>query len=368
MREQRIREATGIEPGDITLRPTGGRRARPIAVAAAAVRRARPMVARRPTAGRQVDRELVSSSWTIIDWATGNARGRRASASRVEPARHLRAHLVGAEPHRRASIGELTLFVLAWSSRCCSSSSSSSRCRWGWRWRASITGSVHALFVGTERVRQGDFTHRISSRSRDQLGELAESFNAMTASIEDLLLQAAEKQRLEEELRIAREIQMSLLPRGPLGDAGAGGDGALRAGARGGRRLLRLLPARRVALGVLIADVSGKGTSAALYMAELKGLMLSLSQIYHSPRQLLIEVNRIISDNLDSRSFITMTYAVVDLEARTLTYARAGHTPLIYLPRRAAVRAAQVLTPDGMVLGLRIDGHRANVRASCSRK
>ena len=66
---------------------------------------------------------------------------------------------------------------------------------------------------------------------------------------------------------------------------------------------------------MLIADVSGKGTSAALYMAELKGLVLSLSQIYQSPRQLLIEVNRIISDNLDSRSFITMTYAVIDLEA-----------------------------------------------------
>ena len=64
---------------------------------------------------------------------------------------------------------------------------------------------------------------------------------------------------------------------------------------------------------MLIADVAGKGTSAALYMAELKGLMLSLSQIYQSPRQLLIEANRILSAHLDSRSFITMTYAVIDL-------------------------------------------------------
>ena len=84
-------------------------------------------------------------------------------------------------------------------------------------------------------------------------------------------------------------------------------------------------------LGVLIADVSGKGTSAALYMAELKGLVLSLSQIYQSPRQLLIEVNRIISENLDTRSFITMTYAVIDLRPGVMTFARAGHTPLIYL-------------------------------------
>ncbi len=61
----------------------------------------------------------------------------------------------------------------------------------------SLTGSVHALFAGTERVRQGDFTHKIAVRTEDQLGELAESFNLMTGSIEDLLLQAAEKKRLE---------------------------------------------------------------------------------------------------------------------------------------------------------------------------
>jgi sigma-B regulation protein RsbU (phosphoserine phosphatase) len=80
----------------------------------------------------------------------------------------------------------------------------------------SITGSVHELFAGTERVRRGDFTQKIAIRARDQLGELAESFNSMTASIEDLLRIQAEKKRLEEELRIAHEIQMSLLPQGPI--------------------------------------------------------------------------------------------------------------------------------------------------------
>ena len=80
----------------------------------------------------------------------------------------------------------------------------------------SITGAVHELFDGTERVRQGDFTHKIAVVEKDQLGELSESFNSMTASIEDLLIQAQEKKRLEEELRIAHEIQMSLLPQGPL--------------------------------------------------------------------------------------------------------------------------------------------------------
>ncbi|HEX2443375.1 MAG TPA: PP2C family protein-serine/threonine phosphatase, partial [Vicinamibacterales bacterium] len=199
-------------------------------------------------------------------------------------------------------------------------------------------------------------THRMKIKAQDQLGELAKSFNEMTASIEQLLQTEAEKKRLEEELRIARQIQMSLLPPGPLLVPGLEVT-ALCVPARevgGDYYDFLLLGDRRV--GVLIADVSGKGTSAALYMAELKGLVLSLSHIYQSPKDLLIEVNRIISDNLDSRSFITMTYAVIDLEAGTVTYARAGHTPMIYLPAQPAGSEAQVLAPSGLVVGLRLDG------------
>jgi serine phosphatase RsbU (regulator of sigma subunit) len=85
--------------------------------------------------------------------------------------------------------------------------------------------------------------------------------------------------------------------------------------------------------------------------------MLSLSRIHGSPRDLLINANRIIADHLDARSFITMTYAVVDLQARTMTYARAGHTPLIYVPGAPAGDddGLRVLAPDGLVLGLKID-------------
>jgi sigma-B regulation protein RsbU (phosphoserine phosphatase) len=220
----------------------------------------------------------------------------------------------------------------------------------------SITGSIHELFVGTQRVQLGDFSHRIRVKTRDQLGELADSFNDMTGSIEALLRQAEEKKRLEEELRIAREIQMSLLPRGPLSLPGLAVTALCVPAREVGGDYYDFFPLGDRRLGVLIADVAGKGTSAALYMAELKGLVLSLSTIYESPRQLLIEVNRIISANLDSRSFITMTYAVVDLAARTLTYARAGHTPLIYFPGEPRPGVAQVLAPEGLVVGLRIEG------------
>jgi serine phosphatase RsbU (regulator of sigma subunit) len=210
---------------------------------------------------------------------------------------------------------------------------------------------VHALSVGTEKLRQGEFAHSIEIRSRDQLGELAESFNMMARGIQSLLQEQAEKERLEEELRIARQIQMSLLP----------GDGLVQL--RGLRIAALCLPAAEVGgdyydllplsdsrMGLLIADVSGKGTSAAHYMAELKGLVLSLSRIYDSPARLLSEANRILSANMDSRSFVTMTYAVVDTKARSIRYARAGHNPVIRLDARTGL--THVLAPAGLGLGL----------------
>ena len=248
----------------------------------------------------------------------------------------------------------------------------------------SITGSVHELFTGTEHVLQGDFSHKIAITARDQLGELAGSFNAMTASIEDLMRQKEEKKRLEEELRIAHEIQMSLLPQGPLVMPGLSATALCIPAREVGGDYYDFLPLDDYRVGILIADVSGKGTSAALYMAQLKGLVLSLSRIHASPRALLVAANRLIARHLDARSFITMTYAVVDLRARTMTYARAGHTPLIHVPAWAAtiptgtaqdagvnvlcadsansavdavspLRRAHILVPNGMVVGLKVD-------------
>ncbi len=214
----------------------------------------------------------------------------------------------------------------------------------------SITGSIHALSKGTEHVRQGNFSYKVQVRSRDQLGELAESFNLMTTSIQDLLRQSAEKERLEEELRIARQIQMSLLPKDTVKISGLTIAAlCLPATEVGGDYYDFIsLDDRRMAL--LIADVSGKGTSAALYMAELKGLVLSLSQIYDSPRQLLVEANKLLATTLDSRSFITMAYAVIDMDEKKMTYARAGHNPILQLTLNG--NGTRVLAPEGLGLAL----------------
>jgi phosphoserine phosphatase RsbU/P len=220
-----------------------------------------------------------------------------------------------------------------------------------------ITGAVHDLFTGTEHLRNRNFMHQIPVRARDQLGELAESFNVMTGEVTKLLKENADKARMEQEMLAAREIQQRLLPSGPLSVPGLS-------------IMAFCEPAREVAgdyydflhfsdtkLGVLIADVSGKGLPAGLYMAQLKVLVQSLARTHPSPRDFLKAINRVVADNIDSKSFITMSYAVLDLERGEMVLARAGHCPLIRIPgiAPAGLRKAEIHAPDGLVLGLKID-------------
>lgn len=354
-----LHAATGIEPGGVTLLESDENRAtpllgRPVAEQSAMADGATPTL-------REVRTGTGSKwmlSWAVFldytEWATGRARtlsmGIRVSVRDIYQRISIaQSRLLG------MTWGEITIWLLSFIAFLFLIIEFVAFMM-GFTLARSITRSIHALFDGTERVRRGDFTHRIEVKDRDQLGELAESFNAMTANIEDLLQQAQEKRRMEEELRIAREIQMSLLPRAAMQIAGLTMSALCVPAREVGGDYYDFFPVDDRRIGLLIADVAGKGTSAALYMAELKGLVLSLSKIYHSPRQLLIEANRIMSENIDRRSFITMTYAMVDLNQRTLTYARAGHTPMIFLPTsNGTPRVAQVLIPNGLVLGLHLD-------------
>ncbi|MFO7694320.1 MAG: SpoIIE family protein phosphatase [Vicinamibacterales bacterium] len=344
---RRIEEATGITLGGASLVPTSAPTAQSRPETAA------PGQARTPSAA--ADRPW-QFQWVAlldhVDWITGRAEPLTMNIGLSVPAIYQRLSAAQGSLGGTNNFGDLLLLGVLFVSGLFLIIEVGALVM-GLALARSITGAIHELFAGTERVRQGDFGHRIPVLANDQLGELANSFNQMTGSIEDLLRQAAEKKRLEEEMRLAREIQMSLLPRGPLLLPGMTVS-ALCVPARevgGDYYDIIALPDGRH--GVLIADVSGKGMSAALYMAELKGLILSLSQIHLSPRDLLISANRLISMHLDSRSFITMTYAVIDPAAGVMTYARAGHTPLLHLP--AGGSRASLLAPDGLVLGLRID-------------
>jgi sigma-B regulation protein RsbU (phosphoserine phosphatase) len=220
-----------------------------------------------------------------------------------------------------------------------------------------ITGAVHDLFTGTQRLRNRDFSHAIPVRARDQLGELAESFNLMTGEVTALLGEVAEKGRIEQDMLAAREIQQKLLPSGPLSVTGLQVTAFCEPAREVAGDYYDFLPITDTMLGVLIADVSGKGLAAGLYMAQLKVIVQSLSRLHHEPREFLIAVNRVVAANLDARSFITMSYGVIDLERREMTLARAGHCPLLMVPGSEPVglRKARMIAPDGLVVGLKID-------------
>jgi phosphoserine phosphatase RsbU/P len=220
-----------------------------------------------------------------------------------------------------------------------------------------ITGAVHDLATGTDHLRNRDFSYHIPVRARDQLGELAESFNVMTGEVTKLLKENAEKARMEQEMLAAREIQQKLLPAGPLHVPGFNCSAFCEPAREVAGDYYDFLRLSETRLGILIADVSGKGLPAGLYMAQLKVVVQSLARVHTSPRDFLIAVNRVVADNIDAKSFITMSYGVVDLERREITVARAGHCPAILVPGNAppGLRKARMIAPEGLVVGLKID-------------
>lgn len=218
----------------------------------------------------------------------------------------------------------------------------------------SITASIHNLFEGTERIKKGDLNYKIKINARDQLGELAAQFNSMTESIQNLMKERAEKERLAEALLIARHMQEKLLPKevtsfGSIDIATMNLPAEEMCG-----DYYDIIRKNDQELGIIIADVSGKGPSAALYMAELKGVMLSTSQRTIDPKEVLVEANRVLAPTLDSRNFITMTYAMINEPQKVMTMCRAGHNPIIHY--HSGTGKAEVVQSRGIGLGVSRNG------------
>jgi len=176
-----------------------------------------------------------------------------------------------------------------------------------------------------------------------------------SVAIENALLyeELTEQERLKHELEIARSVQLSLLPQQKPQISGLDIDGICIPAMEVGGDYYDYFAMDDYTLGIVVADVTGKGTSAAFYMAVVKGIMLSLASIYSSPGQLLKELNRRLFGIMDRKTFITMIYATVDIRKKIIKFARAGHNALIM--RNSKNAKIECLTPKGIGIGLAHD-------------
>lgn len=215
----------------------------------------------------------------------------------------------------------------------------------------TITLAVHNLYRGTQRVIEGDFSHRIEVHGKDQLASLSTSFNSMTENLEQLLVVAKEKERLTAEIEIAREVQNQLYPKvTPL------------------LRTMKIAaickPARMVSgdyydylavddgkLALAIGDVAGKGISAALLMATLQaGMRMELRTSSAPPSltsQLVSDLNQLLYATTAPEKYATFFFALYDEATSDLSYTNAGHLPPLLVRNGAAVP----LDVNGTVVG-----------------
>lgn len=233
----------------------------------------------------------------------------------------------------------------------------------GIRLTQTVTGAVHELYLGTQRVREGDFSHRIEVRGDDQLADLGHSFNRMTENLERLVEVAKEKERLQSEIEIAREVQNQLFPKSTPAS-----------------KTLRLeaacAPARLVSgdyydylnlcdskIAFAVGDVAGKGISAALLMATVQSTMRTQLRAGRelaaaaagdgdaagplSTAALVSRLNQQLYAYTPPEKFATFYFAIYDDETGWMQYTNAGHLPPVLVRRGVASR----LEVTGTVVG-----------------
>ena len=227
----------------------------------------------------------------------------------------------------------------------------------------TITGAIHDLYEGTLRVRANDFSYKIPIQSRDQLGELAVSFNQMTENVQRLLVVEKERERLQAELEIAREVQSQLYPR-TMPDVQTLGLTATCNPARmvsGDYYDYQQIGDGKVALA--IGDVAGKGISAALLMATVQSSFRSqirgslelavsagqehTSRLQVSTSQMVTHLNQQLFADTSPEKYATLYLGMYDEASSKLTYTNAGHLPPILVRDGKAER----LEVNGMVVG-----------------
>ena len=247
----------------------------------------------------------------------------------------------------------------------------------GTRLTRSITAAVAQLYGATKHVNRGDFSHRIQVKSSDQLATLANSFNSMTASIEKLIEEQKEKQRMENELVIAQEVQAQLFPKEISQLESLEVHGFCRPARTVSGDYYDFLTLNSDKMILAVGDISGKGISAALLMATIhsavrayslesvplrrepaavgaaagSGLMLAsdLRGVEASPAALLSLLNHQLYESTPQEKYATLFLGIYDGSNRRLIYSNGGHLPPILLSEDGSTSR---LDCGGTVVGL----------------
>ena len=201
----------------------------------------------------------------------------------------------------------------------------------------------------------------ISDGFNREMIEIIRTFvNQASISIENqrLLQEAIENERYKEELEIAKRVQGSLLPDILHKNADFDIITYTRSAAEVGGDYYDTYRIDQHKVAIIIGDVSGKGTSAAFHMSEMKGIFHSLVQLDLSPKEFIMRANHALGNCLDRTSFITVSYFIFNSETKTVEFTRAGHCPtLIYEANKGEVH---FLEDHGLGLGILRDDQFEN--------
>lgn len=186
--------------------------------------------------------------------------------------------------------------------------------------------------------------------TQDDLNAMETFSDYASVAIENsrLLEESIEKERLEKELDVAREIQRKILPSKVPEYPNLQIASVFIPAFEVGGDYYDFFKICETKLGFVIADVSGKGISAAFIMAEVKGIFESLSKTIERPKEILIKANEILKEALDSKTFVSAAYGYFDLADKKLVFSRAGHCPLFLLRGGESKQ----IRPAGLGLGL----------------
>ena len=240
------------------------------------------------------------------------------------------------------------------------------------RLNRTITRAVADLYKATTAIDRGNFAHRIRVKRHDQLGALSNSFNLMSESLERLLEQQREKERMQSELEIAQEVQNNLFPHGQIRVPGLELHGFCKPARTVSGDYYDFLLIGESELCLAMGDISGKGISAALLMASLHSAVrayllssepcededgsssngLHSSVVFSSPGKVLSLLNRHLYRSTQAEKYATLFLAYYETASRRLVYSNGGQLPPFVLCANGTVRR---LDCGGSVVGL-LDG------------